>query len=59
MTRGAKVILHDHAEYWFACVRHPGLLSCGIPRGSAKAPVGSGNSPAGVEMGTASKSDPF
>lgn len=58
-TSGAKVILHDQAEYWLACVKHPGLLSCGMPRGSAYEPVGKGMSPTGVEMGTASKSDPF
>lgn len=58
-TRGANVILQDHAEYWLACVRQPGLLSCGMPSGKAKAPVGKGKRPEGVGMGTASKSDPF
>lgn len=59
MTSGAKVILHDHAEYWFACVRQPGLLSCGTPRGSANAPVGNGIRPGGAEMGIASKRVPL
>jgi hypothetical protein len=57
-TRGANVSLHDHAEYWFACVRHPGLLSWGMPRGRENAPVGSKPSPDGVGMGVASKSEP-
>jgi hypothetical protein len=57
-TRGAKVSLHDHAEYWFACVRHPGLLSWGMPRGRENAPVGSKLRPDGVGIGVASKSEP-
>lgn len=58
-TRGANVILQDQAEYWLARAKHPGLLSCGIPNGRAKAPVGNGESPEGVGIGTASKSEPF
>jgi len=56
---GAKVILQDHVENWLACVRQPGLLSCGMPSGKAKAPVGKGIRPGGAEMGTASNSDPL
>jgi hypothetical protein len=55
---GAKVNLHDHAEYWLAWVRQPGLLSIAMPKGNENAPVGSGVNPDGVGMGVASKRDP-
>src|SRR5690242_4934967 len=56
---GANVILQDHAEYSLGWTKHPGLASCGNPRGSENAPVGSDENPKGVGIGVAPKREPL